>query len=122
MASELTLNANLTYRDATGAVATLEVAGLTADVATKVYAALKQTVGITAEPLLLGDVSGRGWCMVVNRDPTNAVVLVTGDGGVNFAQMNPGEFCLFRFGPNVSAPFVIANVAPCVIESLLISA
>lgn len=124
MANELTLNATIQYSDATGTIDQLQAGpNLQVTVTTTIIARLKQSVGFaSAAALNLGNVASLGWVMIKNLDPTNSVNILTGTGGIVFATLKPGEFCMFRFGSGVTAPFVQALVAACVIDVLLCSA
>lgn len=70
-----------------------------------------QIIGITVEPLVVGDIGTVGWLFAVNNDVTNSVVLTgEADGTKPFAKLLPGQFCCV---PAASATFYAkANVAP----------
>lgn len=70
-----------------------------------------QTIGTSAEALILGDVSAPGICIVENLDPTNFVSLRVGSGGDNFQKILPGEAWPFRLA--TLTPYAIANTAAC---------
>jgi hypothetical protein len=119
MADELKLSASLYYEDSEGTVLNpFEVIELFVDVSTKRYAHFKVSVGTSEEALDLGDLSSPfGWAMFVNRDSTNYVELRSGTGaGNDVIRINAGEFALFRFGSDVSAPYAIANTSAVQLE------
>ena len=71
--------------------------------------------------LKIPSLSNVGWCFIVNRDATNYVDIMTaiaGSSGVAFARLEPGEFCLLRLNPAITAPAALANAAPVEVEIL----
>lgn len=95
--------------------------GLSASPAAIITAHFQQTVGTSEEPLVLGDVAAPGWCIIINRGLTHFVSVKTGTGGVIFAKLLPGEFCLLRLGSGAQAPYVIADTITSKIEVFLTS-
>lgn len=82
-----------------------------------------QTVGTSAEALLLGELTAaRAWYWIKNIDSTNIVHLLPASGGTPTTSIGPGEFILGRFTSSITAPFVQALVAPCIIDVLLVQA
>lgn len=121
MSLELTLNATLAYEDSTDGETSLQVTDKQVTLTTVKYTQLRQSIGITEEALVLGEVTSLGWIMVINRDLSNFVNLKVATSGAIFAKLFPGEFCFLRLGSGAQAPFLIADTAPCVVEFLLIS-
>lgn len=119
MANELTLSASLAYAKASYA-SSFSFGPLTFSVTGTNYVRFAQTVGITAGVLELGDVATPGFCLLVNRDPTNYVEIREGATGDDVVKLLPGEPALFRFA--AAAPYAIANTAPCQVEGIIISA
>ena len=65
-------------------------------------------------------ISPSGFCVLINRDSTNFVEYRSATGSANdHVKMKAGEPAVFRFGSNVSAPYLIADTAPCDVEVLL---
>jgi hypothetical protein len=119
MADELKLSGSLAYSDSEGTeLPSFDVIELLVDVSTKRYVHAKVSVGTSEEAIDLGDLSAPlGWAMFVNRDSTNYVELRLGTGASNdMVRVNAGEFALFRFGSDVSAPYLIAPTAACQVE------
>lgn len=90
----------------------------------------RQTIGITEEAIQLGEVSSLGWGIVVNLDPTNFVTIrLPGTGASNDGiKLKPkdsdGNYFgagPFLFGPDVTAPYAIADTAACDIKFLICS-
>lgn len=121
MANELTLNASLVYADAESSDVDLALADVLANVGTKKFTKAKQNIGITEEAINLGEVTSLGYALFVNRDPTNYLELRVATGGVKFAKLRPGKFAFFEFGSGITAPFAIADTAPCQLEYLIVS-
>jgi hypothetical protein len=120
MANELTISASAQYEDDDGVTAGLEVAALTRTLTTKKVLKTKQTVGTSAEALVIGDVASLGFLMIINRDVTNFVSVLTGDGGDVVGKIFPGEcYGPVRLGADMQAPFVQADTDDCEIEVLL---
>lgn len=122
MANEVTLNATLQYADAMLSSDALQVSALSATVATTAFARIKQSIGFaSAQAINLGGITPGGWVMLVNLDTTNFINVLTGSAGVIFAKLLPGEFCLFRMGSGVTAPYAQANTAACLMDALVAS-
>lgn len=122
MANEVSLSAILEYSDANGVSDTIQVPSLSVTIATLLHARVPQSVGFAASQAInLGAAGVGGWVMFVNLDPTNFINILTGTGGVIFAKLLPGEFCLFRMGSGVTAPFAQASVAACLLDVLVVS-
>lgn len=122
MANEITLSGTLEYEDSELSEAILAITGKLASVSTKKFIHHKQNVGITEEALDLGELTALGWSMFVNRDSTNYVEIRSATGaGNDIIKLLAGEFALFRFGSDVTAPFAIANTAAVQLEYVIIS-
>lgn len=82
----------------------------------------EQSVGITEEALRLGDIAGAslGFCLIENLDATNFVSLRRATGESDFMKIKAGEFCLFRFDADATAPFIIADTAAVRIRVFLL--
>jgi hypothetical protein len=81
------------------------------------------TVGTSEEALKLPEQAGTlGYCFLHNLDATNYVQVRTATSGTAFIKMLAGEFCLFRFGSGVTAPYIIANSAACKVRVVILEA
>ncbi len=121
MSSEVTVNLQLQYSDSNGVADSLQLANAHYSVTTKVISHGVVSVPTTAAALNLGNVTALGYIMLINRDPTNFVTLLTSTGGVVFAKLWPGQGALFYFGSGVTAPFIKSDTAVCIVDYLLIS-
>lgn len=80
----------------------------------------RQTVGTTEEALVLGDCGAGGWLILVNRDAANYVKVRPATGVADLVRLRAGEGACFRLDAGATAPFVIANTAPCELEYVLL--
>lgn len=120
VANELTINANLTYDDGSGSDDSLAVANLLDSVSLAVHICAEQVIGLTEEPINLGDAQAPGWVIFINTDPTNFVDLRVGTGGAKFARLKPVVgFAMLYMGPDAQVPFAIADTAPCKLRYLI---
>jgi len=84
----------------------------------------RQSIGIVAEPVDIGDISLGGYAAFINRDATNYVDLLDAASGVIFCRLKPGELAVLRLhlaggaGPLVLS--ALANLAPIDLEYLII--
>jgi hypothetical protein len=78
----------------------------------------KQIIGVAEEALQLGELSGAtlGYAVFVNLDSVNFVEIRVATGSTKFIKLKPGEVACFRFGSGVTAPFAIADTAPCLLR------
>ncbi len=121
MSREVTINMTLAYSDSNATADSLQLANGSYSVTSKIIAHITAVAPTTAAAMNLGAVTSLGWILIVNRDPTNFVTLLTGTGGVVFAKIWPGLGQLFFFGSGVTAPFIKADTATCQVEYLLLS-
>jgi hypothetical protein len=124
MANELTVYASVAYEDSEGTEhPAFGVAGDSVSVTTKKFVSGKVSVGTTEEAIPLGEVSSLGYAVFKNLDSTNYVELRMASGASNdHIKIAAGEACCFRFGSDVSAPYLIANTAACQVEYRIYSA
>jgi len=89
---------------------------LTADMAGTVATAGAQSVGTSAEAIVMNDVATAGWAYFRNLDATNNVEIGTGTAGsfVGFAKLKPGEAALIRLGTN--APTARSSASTVVLQ------
>lgn len=118
MANEFTLNASLAYEDSESADLLLSVVDKLVSITTKKFIHAKQSIGTSEEAIDLGELTAPlGWAIFINRDSTNYLEIRSGSGAANdVIRLNAGEFALFRFGSDVTAPYAIANTAACQLE------
>lgn len=112
MSNELTISAGLRFLKS-DRNASASKGGLQRDVAGSSYVEIPQTVGITEEAIVKGDVTSGGYIYLENLDPTNFITIRQGTGTTGFIQLLPGDIALFRVSPLTSAPYAIADTAPC---------
>lgn len=123
MANEITLNGSLSYSDSDETEVELAIEDFLASVSTKRPFKAKMSVTTAEVAIGLGPVTSLGLAMFVNRDATNYLELRSATGAANdIIKILPGEFAIFRFGSDVTAPFAIANTNTCVMEYVLCSA
>lgn len=73
------------------------------------------TTSDTAIPL--GSVSSAGgWLFVRNLDPTNYITVKSAVSGTVMIRLLPGEFCIFRMDPTITAPSFQAHTGSCVVQ------
>lgn len=124
MADELTIQAGIFYKDSDDTEKSLFLlwADRLASVTTKKPLHHRQSVGITEEALILGEITSLGWFIGYNRDDTNFIEIRSATGADNdIIKIPPRKIALFHFGSNITAPYVIADTAACELEYLLFS-
>ena len=125
MADENTVTIAHKYADANGVeMDNIGVADFQSDSATLTPKHLVQSVETTEAALNLAGITAAGALLIgVNRDDTNYMEIRTGTGASNDAvKVLAGEACCFRFGSDITAPFVIANTAAVIFEYRLVPA
>lgn len=119
MADELTIDATVTYADADGVTDTLSIAALEVTLGVKVFSHQKILVATSEQAVNITGITTLGYAMFINRDETNFVEIRTGTGATKFIKLEAGEVALFRFGSGITAPFIIADTAPCLVEVII---
>ena len=120
MADELTITASVTYEDSDGVEEIVRsLTGLGVTVTTKRFVHVKNSIGVTEEAMTLGEVSTLGYCWIKNLDETNFVEVRVSTGSTKMVKVKAGEASLFRFGSGVTAPYIIADTAACLVEYIL---
>lgn len=115
MASEIRVSSTLRYaKDTTSA--TLSTA-FTVDQVGAAFEGGLQTIGITEEVLVKNDVGTIGYIGVKNTDTTN-FVQIGATTGVYSVKLKPGEGTVTPW--EATNVYMLANVAPCKVEYLLI--
>lgn len=116
MANELTISGSITFNDTDETAA---VTALNASMTGTRFIHMRQSIATSEEALGLGELSGStlGWFWAKNLDSTNYLEIRSGTGaGNDVIKLKAGEFCLLRWGSDVTAPFAIANTAACLLE------
>lgn len=128
MANEITISVSLAYED------DLKEESISIEDIIKSSSAQKfirhtQTIAITEEAIVLGEITSPTYCLFRNLDPTNFVELRVATSGAKFARLDPdtnsdgkGGIALLRLGSGAQVPYAIADTAPCEIEYFLIMA
>jgi hypothetical protein len=118
MANEISLTASLACR-LNGTIGAVGVSGFQTMSGDNLIHAV-QNVGIVAETLSFGDLSGApGLLYVRNMDPTNFVDMALDSGMTKrFARFYPGDWALFK--PGSATLYVKADTAQCQMEVLAI--
>lgn len=113
MANELTINLTMEYDDGISSE-DAQVTDFLKSVSDLRFHKTIQTVGTSEEPLLLGDLSALGFCVLINKDPTNYVDIKVGTAGAIFARLFPnGGPAMLYLGGGAQVPYAIANTNPC---------
>lgn len=118
MANELTLSMGLSYEKGNVQAFSREIAEKLVTVSGDPLIHHIQEIGTSEEALILGGLSQPlGWFWAKNLDDSNYVEIRSGTGASNdIVRLNAGEFCLFRWGSDISAPYAIANTAAVDLE------
>jgi hypothetical protein len=116
MANELTVSASVRFSKG-GTEISKAYGGLQVTVSGTRAIVNRQTVGITEEAVVVGDVGTCGYLLAKNLDATNFVSLRPGTGTANAIKLKAGEVCLFRVS---TAPWAIADTAPVDVEFTII--
>jgi hypothetical protein len=122
MANEIALRVQVAVAKA-GWAAALDTLALSLAMAGTKGFENQQTVGITEEALLLGDVGAANTLLVGrNLDATNFITIKPATGGVALTEVRAGQPVVIRFTSTIAAPFVQADTAPCEFQYVLIPA
>lgn len=120
MANEITHTNSLSFQKDGVTGNTLAVAGAQHSVSGYRYFRQVQSVTTTEAALQLGSLATLGWCFMKNLDATNFVQLKTATAGALMLKLKAGESGCFRFGSDVTAPFIIADTATCKLEYMIV--
>jgi hypothetical protein len=118
MAGEATVTLALQFTKGQIPTQTLASGAISRDISGANYVRNVQSVGITIEPLLLGDVATPGLCLFHNPDPTNFVTVYPDGTNPGLIKIKPGDWLLLRFSS--ATPNVKADTAPVALEYLLL--
>lgn len=119
MANELTLSFSSKLTKGTLSVPQWSVPALLVTVSGDNPVENTQSVGTSAEALVLGDVGTCGYFMAKNLDATNYVEIFPDNAGsAASAKLKAGEVALFRLG--TSTPYAKANTASCRLQYRII--
>lgn len=113
MANELILNATLAYNK-NNVTVNEQVGNLKISVVgNNLFSNDNYTAPVLAAILPIGSVTvGGNWFFFQNNDPTNYIELTNYNSGSSFTKLFPGEFCLLRIDPLITAIGVKTNTAP----------
>jgi hypothetical protein len=117
MANELTVSCSLRFSKG-GREVSKSYGGIQIDVSGTRAITNQQTIGITEEVLVVGDVGTCGYCIIKNLDATNFVSIRPGTGTANLVKLKAGEVCMFRLA--LSTPWAIADTASCDLEITIV--
>jgi hypothetical protein len=123
MAAEIQISASLQFAKGNISSKQLLVNGINADVAGSNFIWFSQIIPTTAggTAIKLGGLTNIGWILLVNRDATNFVKVLTATSGTVFGRMLAnGEPCHLRLDPTITAPALLADTAPCLVEGFLV--
>lgn len=128
MANEITIASYLQYANAAAGITqinypflnatkTISIAGKNYSFGTKSF---PTTAGGTAIPL--GGVSTPGgWAILQNLDPTNYAQVLSAVSGTVFARLTPADPpILLRLDDGITAPAILANIAPVICAYLIL--
>lgn len=123
MANELSVSGSFSYSRGNFASLARSVSALGVNVNADplICDVLSVTTSELAIPLG-GVTAGGNWVWLKNLDGTNFVEVRVGTGSTKFCKLKPGEFALFRLGSGITAPYIIADTATCLVEYVLFSA
>ena len=129
MANEITIAANMAYADGVNSVGNLATPpAVLKTVANKGFTRVEALAPTTAAAIPLGSISAPGYVLLINRDPTNYVQILTGTGGVIFARLDAdvnangqGGMALLKLDSGAQAPFWKANVAAALVDVFIIN-
>lgn len=118
MANEITVSASLAVAKGSVASESLTVSALKATLAGVNFIKETQTIPTTAggTAINLGGLASVGWMLIKNNDATNYVDIMSAVSGTAFARLLPGEICLLRLTPALTAPAALAHTASTQIE------
>lgn len=119
MANELSISASLVYDPADDDGFTDSISDVLRTLSTTTNRFVKGRVSVaTSEQAIdLGNLATLGWAFFVNLDETNYVEIRSATGASNdIIRLDPLTCALFRFGSDVSAPFMVANTAACLVR------
>ena len=118
MANEITISASLAVAKGNLASEALAVSAIKATLTGKQVVKATQTVPTTAGGTAIGlaGLGSVGWVFIKNMDATNYVDIMTAVSGTAFARLLPGEICLLRLTPAITAPAALAHTAAVDIE------
>lgn len=121
MASELTISFTADYeKSGYPDISVPAVSGLTRDVTGVRKINHIQQIATSEEAIDLGELASLGFAYFKNLDATNYIELRMGTGAsLDMIKLLAGDFAWFRFGSDITAPFAIANTAPCYLHYII---
>ena len=125
MSSEITVTAALSYVNVPQNIAQVQLAITPPGIFTITGRKFAQgtfnvptTAGGTAIPI--GSLPTLGWAFIKNNDATNYVEILSAVSGTTFIRLQPGEACVFKFAPSITAPAALAHTLASDIEYLFL--
>lgn len=120
MANDLIGSAGLYYGDEEGSKIDMLLANLVLSSTVKKFVRAKQSIQTgTEEPIKIGELTSLGWAMFINRSTTGTIHLKRAVGVAAFASLKPGEFAVFRFYSDITAPYAVAEDAVSNLDFLI---
>ena len=122
MSNELTITSGWGYAKG-GRNRTLVATTVNEDVSGTGVADSTQTIGTSAESLVLGDVSAPGFAYFKNLDPTNFVEIGYDIGGFQpFLKLEPGQFAYCYIATAAATIQAKADTSDCLLEYMVLDA
>ncbi len=124
MATQLNLFATAIYNDGVTALPPVGTpsGGFAATLTNLVFNGEKISVTTSAMALPLGSLgtAALAWLLAINLDPTTYITVLNATGGTGVAYLSPGGGpVLLQFPSNITAPFIQAHTAACLMQFLL---
>jgi hypothetical protein len=122
MANELTITGVLQFQKGVIAAESLSLSSAQFNVTGSKFVKDEQSVPTTAggTAINIGPLASLGWFMIKNTDTVNYVQLLNAVSGTVLLKIEPGEIAMGRFDPTVTAPALLANTAPVVVEFMIV--
>jgi hypothetical protein len=115
MANELSLAASISYDDGDGDDFVFALpANVRKTLTTLRYFKGKMSVGTSEVAIQLGSLTTLGYYLFINWDSSNFIELRVSAGGTKFARLDANRgMAMGKFGSGITAPYAIADTAPC---------
>lgn len=121
MADEITILASLAMSKG-GTTETLATGTQKFAMSGRRYLKQKQVIGTSYETLQVGELSTRGYLLLINKDPDNFVT-VSNLGVLALAILDAGDgFMILKVGADFQAPQLKADTAECEVQSFFLEA
>ena len=122
MANELSYSAAFTFQKGNLKEMAESFIGLVSNIAGTVCMHNNLSVGTSEEAIQLGEVTAaKAFIVIHNQDDTNYVEFRDGTGASNdVVYIPPRGVVMFFMGTDVTAPYLVANTAACLVEYWII--